>query len=98
MRAFRSFTLKRVYARLTAQCKAVDEGFNIYRIQQAEGPLWRLVTEQPAHLLDPDAASWREELLAIVDSTISYYETDLGGELADQTWGARNGLSDAGIP
>ena len=93
VRAFRSFTLKRVYARLTAQCKAVDEGFNIYRIHQAEGPLWRLVTEQPAHLLDPDAASWREELLAIVDSTISYYETDLGGELADQTWGARNVLS-----
>ena len=45
------------------------------------------------HLLDPKASSWREELLAVVDATISYYETDVGGELADQTWGERNRLS-----
>jgi len=93
VRAFRSFVFERVYGWLTASCEAVDEGFNIYRIHQAEGPLWRLVTEQPAHLLGPDAASWREELLAVVDSTISYFETESGGELADQTWGERNRLS-----
>jgi penicillin amidase len=92
VRAFRTFTFERVYGRLTAECEAVDGGFNIYRIQQAEGPLWRLISEQPAHLLEPNSASWREVLLAVVDATISYYETESGGELADQTWGARNGL------
>jgi penicillin amidase len=92
VRAFRSFAFERVYGRLTAECEAADEGFNIYRIQQAEGPLWRLITEQPAHLRDPKSASWREELLDIVDATISYYETEVGGELADQTWGTRNVL------
>jgi penicillin amidase len=71
----------------------VDDGFNIYRIHQAEGPLWRLVTEQPAHLIDPSYESWREGLLAVVDSTIEYYETEIGGDLAAQTWGARNTLS-----
>ena len=93
VRAFRSFTFERVYGWLTASCEAADEGFNIYRIQQAEGPLWRLVNEQPSHLVDPNAASWREVLLEVVDSTISYYETDVGGELADHTWGTRNVLS-----
>ena len=93
VRAFRSFAFERIYGRLTSQCEAVDEGFNIYRIQQAEGPLWRLITEQPMHLLDPNASSWREELLEIVDSTISYYENEPDGKLADQTWGSRNVLA-----
>jgi penicillin amidase len=92
VRAFRSFTFERIYGRLMAQCEAADEGFNIYRIQQAEGPLWRLVTEQPAHLLESNDGSWREVLLATVDSTISYFENELGGEIDDQTWGARNVL------
>ena len=93
VRAFRSSTFERVYGWLTAPCETADEGFNIYRIHQAEGPLWRLVTEQPAHLLDPGYESWREALLAVVDSTIEYFETEIGGDLAAQTWGARNTLS-----
>lgn len=90
VRAYRAFTFERIYDRLTARCEAADEGFNIFRIQQAEGPLWRLITERPAHLMDPNTKSWREELLEIVDSTISYYQDDSGAGLADQTWGQRN--------
>jgi len=93
VRGFRSFTFERVYGWLTAPCETADERFNIYRIQQAEGPLWRLVTEQPAHLLHSSFGSWREALLAVVDSTIEYYEAQDGGELADLSWGARNTLS-----
>jgi len=92
VRAYRIFALERIYGRLTSQCEVADEGFNFYRIQQAEGPLWRLITEQPAHYRDPNTASWREELLEIVDSTVLYYEGDTGAELADQTWGDRNVL------
>ena len=92
VRAFRTFTFERVYGRLTADCEAADERFSIYRIRQAEGPLWRLVIERPAQLTDPKAASWRQELLAVVDSTIDYYDK-LGGKLANQTWGDRNTLS-----
>ncbi|MFC2144374.1 penicillin acylase family protein [Acidobacteriota bacterium] len=93
VRGYRAFAFERIYGRLTSQCEEKDEGFNFHRIQQAEGPLWRLITEQPPHFRDPKTASWREELLEIVDSTISYYETDDGAELEDQTWGARNRLS-----
>ena len=93
VRGYRAFAFERIYGRLTSQCEEKDEGFNIFRIQQAEGPLWRLVTEQPPHLADPNTTSWRDELLELVDSTISYFETDDGAELKDQTWGDRNVLA-----
>ena len=92
VRAFRSFTVERVYGWLTAPCREADEGFSLYRLHQEEGPLWRLIKERPEHLLEPGARSWREVLLEVVDSTIDYY-ADLGGELADRTWGERNTLS-----
>jgi len=93
VRAFRSFAFERVYERLTAPCAAADERFSIHRIHQAEGPLWRLITERPPHLLEPGVTSWRELLLDVADTTIGYYRNELGGELADMTWGARNTLA-----
>jgi penicillin amidase len=92
VRAFRTFTLERVYGWLTAACEEADEDFNLYRLPQKEGPLWRLVTERPEHLLDPSAESWRGELLAVVDATVDYYGEN-GGSLAEQTWGDRNTLA-----
>jgi penicillin amidase len=92
VRAFRKFTFERVYGWLTKPCQEADEDFSIYRLPQEEGPLWQLVTERPPHLLNPGTTSWREELLAVVDTTIEYY-ADLGGELREHTWGARNTLS-----
>ena len=54
-----------------------------------EGPLWRLVTERPAHLLDPRFKSWDELLLAAADEELRQLLT-LGPRLADRTWGERN--------
>lgn len=56
---------------------------------QFEGTLWRLVTEQPMHMLASSYSDWRQFLLAQVDATIA----DLGPNctrLADCTWGSRN--------
>jgi penicillin amidase len=92
VRAFRSFAFERVYGWLTAPCREADEDFSIHRLQQEEGPLWRLVMERPAHLLEPGARSWREVLLEVVDSTIDYY-ADFDGELSDRSWGERNTLT-----
>ena len=93
VRAFRTFTFERVYGHLTARCEETDKRFNIYRIQQAEGPLWRLVTEQPPNFLAAESGSWREFLLATIDVTIDYYVSTRGGELASHVWGARNTLN-----
>ena len=59
---------------------------------QFEGALWRLVTEQPQHLLARDQASWRTFLLMQVDATIARLR-DACGALERCTWGAQNRLS-----
>jgi penicillin amidase len=56
-----------------------------------DGPLWRLVNERPAHLLDPQYASWDALILAAVDQEIAHLKT-MGPNLADRTWGERNVL------
>ena len=54
-----------------------------------EGPVWALVTERPAHLLDPRYESWEALLLAAVDASVEELTKD-GRPLAARTWGERN--------
>ena len=54
-----------------------------------EGPVWALVTERPAHLLDPRYRSWDALLLAALDETVAELTKD-GRPLAERTWGERN--------
>ncbi len=56
-----------------------------------EGPLWRLVTERPGHLLDRRYRSWDEQLLALADEELAKLQA-LGPRLADRTWGEHNTL------
>lgn len=56
--------------------------------RQFEGPLWRLVSEQPAHLLDPSrAADWRGFLIAEIDA-LARELRERCGSLERCTWGA----------
>jgi len=54
-----------------------------------EGPVWALVTERPAHLLDPRYPSWDALLLAALDETVLELTKD-DRRLAERTWGERN--------
>jgi penicillin amidase len=56
---------------------------------QFEGPLWRLVTEQPEHLLAASQSGWREFLLARADATVAALHAACGS-LERCTWGASN--------
>ena len=56
---------------------------------QFEGPLWRLVTEQPEHLLAPAYPGWRDFLLAQADATAVGLRA-VCGSLERCTWGAHN--------
>jgi penicillin amidase len=89
VRAFRLAAAERVFEPLTAPCHERDEDFDYQRIWQYEGPLWRLVTERPEHLLDPRHATWDEALLATVDAMLEELTED-GTPLSQLTWGARN--------
>ena len=89
VRAFRGNLQMRVFADLTGQGdKPVEERFRA--TPQFEGPLWRIVSERPLHLLDPKHESWDEQILAAVDDTFDNLEKLGTPELAGRTWGERN--------
>jgi penicillin amidase len=56
-----------------------------------EDSVWRLITEKPARLLNPEHPSWDSLLLAAADDVIADAEKE-GTPLARFTWGARNTL------
>ena len=51
--------------------------------------MWKLVTEQPPHLLHPRYQSWDEQLVAAIDAVLERFATD-EGPLAERDWGERN--------
>ena len=87
-RSFRGLVRDRIFNLLTHQ-EDTPEALRVRPNPQFEGGLWRLVSERPAHLLDPRFASWDAELLASVDDLISQMQAE-GPKLADRTWGERN--------
>jgi penicillin amidase len=89
VRGFRNFLTDQVLESLTAICKVADARFDHNLLNQTEGPVWRLVSERPLHLLDPQYQNWDQQLLAAVDTTLEYFE-ERYSHLADATWGARN--------
>jgi penicillin amidase len=91
VREFRDTLEKEVFASLTGYPGHPDE-LPFYRsTRRFEGPLWRLVTERPAHLLDPRYASWDAQLLAVADEARLRLQK-AGPRLADRTWGEGNTL------
>ncbi len=66
-RTFRDRVSDRVFNFVLADCYESDEDFDYSRERKREGPLWRLVTEKPRHLLDLSYDSWDTLLVAAVD-------------------------------
>jgi penicillin amidase len=89
VRAFRARVAEEALLELTAPARAADERFDPSRLPRTEGPLWALVSERPAHLLNPRHATWDSLLLAALDAALEDLTRD-GAALARQTWGARN--------
>jgi len=87
VRAYHDRTEQAVWEMLLAALHITGDAGN-WPPAQLEGPLWRLLTDQPLHLLAKDYADWPEFLRAQVDATI----TELAPacpQLARCTWGAR---------
>ncbi|HET6372986.1 MAG TPA: penicillin acylase family protein [Candidatus Polarisedimenticolia bacterium] len=89
VRSFRVFLAESVLGSLTSACRKADPRFDVMSLPRWEGPLWRLVTEKPPHLLDPKYHTWDEQMLASVDAALDYFLKD-GARLSDRTWGQRN--------
>jgi penicillin amidase len=89
VRTFRAALSRQVFSSLTETARRADPDFDFSRALRSEGPLWPLVTERPAHLLDPRHATWEAQILAAVDAAIDEL-TDGGARLATRTWGDYN--------
>jgi len=89
VKEFRLLFVRRVMTSLTAPARAVDPDFDYTRLLRGEGPVWQILAERPAHLLDPKYKTWNEAILDAVDEVIAQL-TDGGRSLADRTWGEAN--------
>ncbi|HUU32608.1 MAG TPA: penicillin acylase family protein, partial [Vicinamibacterales bacterium] len=90
VRTFRLTAARMALDALTAGLHGVDtDAFDYGTIRKIEGPVWRLVHEKPAHLLDPAFPTWDAFLVAAIDSAIATM-TGGGQPLDGRTWGEQN--------
>jgi penicillin amidase len=89
VRTFRGVLAREVFGALSASIKQYDATFDYSRTFRSEGPLWQLVAEKPAHLLNPLYASWDKQLLGAVDTTITELTAN-GEQLPQRTWATFN--------
>ena len=89
VREIRRRAAERALGPLAAPARKTDPEFDYFLVtRQWERPLWRLLTEQPAHLLDSAYRDWNELLLRATDDVLA----SVDGELDAYRWGARNRL------
>ena len=89
VRTFRLAVRDRAFAPLTAACRQADPRFDYTLFRQHEGPLWRLVSQRPSHLLDPRYPDWPALLRDAAGATLAELTAD-GRPLAAHTWGDYN--------
>ena len=89
VRAYRLNVRQRLFDAIMADCERADERFDYGLLNQLEGPLWKLVEEQPLHFLPPEFTTWQELFQSAVDDTLEYFAEE-EGTLGDRTWGERN--------
>ncbi|MCZ6771190.1 MAG: penicillin acylase family protein [Proteobacteria bacterium] len=87
VRAFRIEVRDELFAHIFRACGDFEKTTTHRRLNQFEGPLWRLVAERPAHFLPDDYGSWTEFLLAKADAAIAACGHE---RLALCTWGEAN--------
>ncbi len=87
-RRFRDRASERIFTFVLAECYEADEHFDYTTVRRREGPIWRIVTEQPPHLLDPRYPRWSDMLLDTIDGLIE----DLRGlgDLGERRWSEFN--------
>ena len=89
VREFRRKLLAQLCDVLGTPARQLDPDFRLARYERVEGAIWRMVTEQPEHLIDPRFESWDALLLAAADD-VTEEATSGDNKLADFTWGQYN--------
>ena len=85
-RMFREEVSDEVIAFLLIECDEADATFDYRNVRRREGPIWKLVSEKPLHLLDPQYASWDELVLQAATDVVVRAEREGGLEEPWSTW------------
>jgi penicillin amidase len=91
VRAYHDQTQKAVWDMLVTALQ-VKSDQTLWSPEQFEGALWRLVTEQPLHMLAANYPDWRGFLLTQVDATLGELKQACP-HLDHCTWGQRTPVS-----
>jgi penicillin amidase len=89
-RQFRELVSERIFTTVLAECYEADKSFDYTTVRRREGPIWRIVSEQPPHLLDPRYNTWSDMLVDAIDSTITDVLREHAGNLEDRRWSEFN--------
>jgi penicillin G amidase len=87
---FRDLVSERVIAFVLSECYEADPTFDYATVRRREGPIWRMVTEKPPHLLDPQYATWDEMILSTVDQVIADAKGNDSAPLNERRWSEYN--------
>ena len=77
-RMFREEVSTAIMSFVVVECVEADPAFDYRTLRRREGPVWKLVTERPMHLLDPRFASWDRFLSEAIDDLIARAEREGG--------------------
>ena len=69
-RMFREQVTAAIVTFVLSECYEADASFDYLTVRRREGPIWKLVTERPMHLLDPQYSSWDALLINAMDRII----------------------------
>jgi penicillin amidase len=92
VRQFRLKAAELVWVPFLERVRPLSPDFPAVPGRTLEGPVWALLTSQPAHLLNPAYADWAALIVDAIDQTVLSLTAN-GRLLADRTWGEANTLN-----
>jgi penicillin amidase len=87
---FRDLLSERVISFVLSDCYEADPTFDYATVRRREGPIWKMVTHKPQHLLDPQYATWDELIRSTIDVVIEEAKKDGSSGLGARTWADYN--------
>jgi penicillin amidase len=77
-RMFREEVSEAIMRFVLVECAEADPTFDYRSVRRREGPIWKLVSEKPMHLLDPQYESWGALILRAATEVVERAEREGG--------------------
>ncbi|MDR4514434.1 penicillin acylase family protein [Nitrosomonas sp.] len=89
VRGFRQEVIKTLLNAYTADVQKRHPSFQLPRLSQIEHAVWRLIEEQPLHMLPQSHDSWDELIFSCMQQVIANLQKQ-SDDITARTWGEKN--------